>query len=128
MTLIVAVVVGTMLLSDDDDEPEAEPSEIVLEGATDPGADPFTRDVAQPVDLDEAAAAGTEPAGDDSGRIRAVGRIVNQLRHTFTGPGVLAWFHRQHPLLGQPPVDLLDDPLRYPEVFRAAAAARAMTA
>lgn len=74
------------------------------------------------------AEGGSEPAADDAGRIRAVGRIVNQLRHTFTGPGVLAWFHRQHPLLGRTPVDLLDDPLRYPEVIRAATAARAMTA
>lgn len=71
---------------------------------------------------------GSEPTAQDAGRIRAVGRIVNQLRHTFTGPGILAWFHREHPLLGQPPVDLLDDPLRYPEVLRAALAARAMTA
>lgn len=74
------------------------------------------------------AEGGAVPAADDAGRIVAVGRIVNQLRHTFTGPGVLAWFHRLHPLLGQRPVDLLDDPLRYPDVLRAATAARAMTA
>lgn len=74
------------------------------------------------------AEGGSEPAAEDASRIRTVGRIVNQLRHTFTGPGVLAWFHRQHPLLGRPPVELLDDPLRYPEVLRAARAARAMTA
>jgi hypothetical protein len=74
------------------------------------------------------AEGGSAPAADDAGRIRAVGRIVDQLRHTFTGPGVLAWFQREHPLLGQPPVELLDDPLRYPEVLRAATSARAMTA
>jgi uncharacterized protein (DUF2384 family) len=71
---------------------------------------------------------GPEPAADDAARIRAVGQLVNQLRHTFTGPGVVAWFHRRHPVLGKRPIDLLDDPLRYPQVLSAAIAARAMTA
>ena len=71
---------------------------------------------------------GPEPAADDAARIRAVGQLVNQLRHTFTGPGVVAWFHRRHPVLGKRPIDLLDDPLRYPQVLSAATAARAMTA
>ncbi|BBY58280.1 hypothetical protein MSAR_14160 [Mycolicibacterium sarraceniae] len=61
-------------------------------------------------------------------RIRMVGQLVNQLRHTFTGPGVIAWFYRCHPTLGERPVDLLDDPLRYPEVLSAATVSRAMTA
>lgn len=69
-----------------------------------------------------------EPAADDAARIRMVGQLVNQLRHTFTGPGVIAWFYRRHPTLGERPIDLLDDPLRYPEVLSAATAARAMTA
>jgi uncharacterized protein (DUF2384 family) len=69
-----------------------------------------------------------EPAADDAARIRMVGQVVNQLRHTFTGPGVIAWFYRRHPALGERPVDLLDDPLRYPEVLSVATAARAMTA
>jgi hypothetical protein len=38
------------------------------------------------------AAGGSEPAADDAARIRAVGNVVNQLRHSFTGPGVVAWF------------------------------------
>jgi uncharacterized protein (DUF2384 family) len=71
---------------------------------------------------------GPEPAADDAARIRAVGQLVNQLRHTFTGPGVVAWFHRRHPVLGKRPIDLLDDPLRYPQVLSAATAARAMMA
>jgi hypothetical protein len=71
---------------------------------------------------------GPEPAAVDAARIRAVGQLVNQLRHTFTGPGVVAWFHRRHPVLGKRPIDLLDDPLRYPQVLSAATAARAMTA
>lgn len=71
---------------------------------------------------------GSEPSADDAGRIRAVGQIVNQLRHTFTGHGVLAWFQRDHPALGLPPIKLLEDPLRYPEVLRLARSARAMAA
>jgi uncharacterized protein (DUF2384 family) len=71
---------------------------------------------------------GPEPAADDAARIRAVGQVVNQLRHTFTGPGVVAWFYRRHPTLGRRPIELLDDPLRYPQVLSAANAARAMTA
>lgn len=74
------------------------------------------------------AADGPEPAGDDAARIRAVGQVVNQLRHTFTGPGAVAWFYRPHPVLGEPPLDLLADPLRYPQLLSAATAARAMTA
>jgi len=69
---------------------------------------------------------GPEPTGDDAARIRAVGQVVNQLRHSLTGPGVLAWFHRVHPVLNEPPIDLLDDPLRYPLLVGAATAVRAM--
>ncbi|HUO36775.1 MAG TPA: hypothetical protein VMU34_02510 [Mycobacterium sp.] len=71
---------------------------------------------------------GSEPAADDAARIRAVGQVVNQLRHSFTGPGVVAWFYREHPELGRRPIELLDDPLCYPRLLGAASAARAMTA
>jgi uncharacterized protein (DUF2384 family) len=71
---------------------------------------------------------GTEPAADDAARIRAVGQVVNQLRHSFTGPGVVAWFYREHPVLHRRPIDLLADPLCYPQLLGAATAARAMTA
>jgi hypothetical protein len=71
---------------------------------------------------------GTGPTAEDAARIRVVGQVVNQLRHSFTGPGVITWFYRQHPLLGCPPVDLLDDPLCYPRLLAAATEARAMTA
>jgi hypothetical protein len=71
---------------------------------------------------------GTGPAAEDAARIRVVGQVVNQLRHSFTGPGVVAWFYRKHPMLGCPPIDLLDDPLRYPRVLATATEARAMTA
>jgi uncharacterized protein (DUF2384 family) len=71
---------------------------------------------------------GPEPAADDAARIRAVANVVNQLRHSFTGPGVAAWFERKHPVLKKRPIDLLNDPLRYPEVMSAAIATRGMTA
>jgi transcriptional regulator with XRE-family HTH domain len=73
------------------------------------------------------APAGFEPSGDDAARIRAVGNVVNQLRHSFTGPGVMAWFDRRHPVLRRRPIELLDDPLKYPELVGAATAARATT-
>ncbi|QUR68722.1 hypothetical protein [Mycobacterium spongiae] len=71
---------------------------------------------------------GREPTAEDAARIRAVGQVVNQLRHSFTGPGVVAWFYRTHPVLGRPPIELLDDPLCVPQVLEAATAARATTA
>ncbi|SOX55772.1 hypothetical protein MAAFP003_4466 [Mycobacterium ahvazicum] len=70
---------------------------------------------------------GTGPAAEDAARIRVVGQVVNQLRHSFTGPGVVAWFYREHPMLGQRPIDLLDDPLCYPRLLAIATEARAMT-
>jgi uncharacterized protein (DUF2384 family) len=73
------------------------------------------------------SADGPEPATDDAARIRMVARVVNQLRHSFTGPGVIAWFYREHPVLGRRPIELLDDPLCYPQLLGAATAARAMT-
>ncbi|WP_204806722.1 hypothetical protein [Mycobacterium riyadhense] len=71
---------------------------------------------------------GSEPTGDDAARIRAVAGVVNQLRHTFTGPGVVAWFEREHPVLKRRPIEMLDDPLGYPQVLSAATASRAVTA
>lgn len=73
------------------------------------------------------AADGPVPAGDDEARIRIVAQLVNQLRHAFTGPGVLAWFNRKHPVLGVKPMARLGDPLGYPELLRAASGARSMS-
>ena len=56
-----------------------------------------------------------------------MGNVVNQLRHSFTGPGVVAWFDRNHPVLKTRPIELLDDPLCYPELLDAATAVRATT-
>jgi hypothetical protein len=41
---------------------------------------------------------------------------------------VIAWFYRKHPVLKGPPIDLLDDPLSYPQILGLATAVRAMTA
>jgi hypothetical protein len=69
--------------------------------------------------------AGGEPSGDDEARVRVVAQVANQLRHVFTGPGVLRWFERPHPRLGRPPAELLDDPLQYPQLRELATATRA---
>lgn len=70
----------------------------------------------------------TQPSDQDAARIQIVAQIADQLRHSFTGSGVLAWFNRVHPTLGRTPVDMLTDPANYSEVFAAAVAARSMTA
>jgi hypothetical protein len=71
---------------------------------------------------------GSDPQADDAARIRAVGSVVNQLRHVFTGPGVMSWFEREHPVLKQRPIEMLEDPLCYPAIVAAATAARSQTA
>lgn len=72
------------------------------------------------------APGGPVPSGTEEARIRIVAQLVNHLRHAFTAPGVLAWFRRRHPVLGQTPVALLDDPSMYPTLRDAAAGARSM--
>jgi hypothetical protein len=58
----------------------------------------------------------SEPRGDDETRVRIAARIVNQLRHALTAPGVMRWFAAGHPALGgRTPAELLaalDDPQR----------------
>jgi uncharacterized protein (DUF2384 family) len=67
----------------------------------------------------------TTPGGDDERRLRVVARIVNQLRHSLTGPGVIDWFeHPRADLGGDRPVDLLADPDRLEALLAAAAASR----
>jgi hypothetical protein len=67
---------------------------------------------------------GPAPEGADAARVRMVAQVANQLRHVFTGPGVVRWFHRPHPRLGRPPRDLLDDPLEIPTLLDLAVSAR----
>jgi uncharacterized protein (DUF2384 family) len=68
------------------------------------------------------------PDGDDLRRVRAVARIVNQLRFSLTPAGVIAWFSRRLPQLGRRrPIDLLDRPERLPDLIAVAAETRATT-
>jgi hypothetical protein len=67
----------------------------------------------------------TTPADADERRLRVVARIVNQLRHSLTGPGVIDWFeHPRADLGGARPADVLDDPQRLELLLAAAAASR----
>jgi hypothetical protein len=67
----------------------------------------------------------TTPTGEDERRLRVVARIVNQLRHSLTGPGVIEWFeHVRADLDGASPGELLDDPNRLELLLAAAAASR----
>ena len=69
------------------------------------------------------------PTGDDEMRLRIVARLVNHLRHSFTGPGALRWLERPHPQLGdRPPISLLGDEATYPALTQLAARARSMVA
>ena len=68
---------------------------------------------------------GAHASGDDERRLRIVARIVNQLRHSLTAPGVVEWFeHPRADLGGATPSGVLDDPDRLELLITAAAASR----
>ena len=65
------------------------------------------------------------PSGEDERRLRVTARIVNQLRHSLTGPGVVDWFdHPRADLDGMSPASVLGDPERLELLLGAAAASR----
>jgi len=66
----------------------------------------------------------TTPTGIEASKLQMVARLVANLRHSLTGPGVLWWLQRTHPSLGKPPQQLLDDPSAYPTLVRLAAQTR----
>jgi len=67
----------------------------------------------------------TRPEGEEARRLRALARIVGQLRHAFTPAGVVAWFDWPRPELGgATPRQLLPDPVRLPELLLAAGSTR----
>ena len=67
----------------------------------------------------------TTPDGEDARRLRLVARLANQLRHSLTGPGVVAWLEEPHSELGgHPPVGLLEAPGQAVELMQAAIASR----
>ena len=70
-----------------------------------------------------------EPSSKAGARLATVARVANQLRHVFTGPGVIGWFERPSAALdGDTPQSLLDDPVPYPDVLAAARRYRSMVA
>lgn len=69
------------------------------------------------------------PEGNDLRRIRAIARIVNQLRFSLTPAGVVEWFSWRSPELGRKrPVDLLDKPAQLPRLIGLASDLRSTTA
>ncbi len=67
----------------------------------------------------------TRPDSEEARRLRALARIVGQLRHAFTPAGVVAWFDWPRPELGgATPRELLADPVRLPELMLAAGSTR----
>lgn len=70
-----------------------------------------------------------EPRDEDALKIRLLSRIAQNLRHSFTGPGVLAWLDRPHPdLKGEPPRNLLSKRRSFEQLANLAAAARSSAA
>jgi hypothetical protein len=66
-----------------------------------------------------------QPGGDDERRLRVVARIVNQLRHSLTAPGVVEWFEYPRADLDDlTPSAVLDDPGKLELLLAAAAASR----
>jgi hypothetical protein len=67
----------------------------------------------------------TQPDGEEARRLRAVARLVGQLRHAFTPAGVLAWFDwPRRELGGATPRELLGDPVRLPDLLLVAGSTR----
>jgi hypothetical protein len=67
----------------------------------------------------------TQPEGEEARRLRALARVVAQLRHAFTPAGVVAWFDWARPELGGvTPRELLADPVRLPDLVLAAGSTR----
>lgn len=66
-----------------------------------------------------------QPEGDDARRVRAVARIVNQLRFSLTPAGAIEWFSwPRDDLDGRRPIELLDEPDKLPELTAIAGSMR----
>ncbi|WP_249010369.1 hypothetical protein [Conexibacter sp. DBS9H8] len=62
---------------------------------------------------------------EEERRLRVLARLVNQLRHSLTAPGVIDWFDTpRQDLDGAAPGELLGDPARLEALLGAAAASR----
>ena len=67
---------------------------------------------------------GALPSGHEEARVRMVAQLVNQLRHVYTAQGVPAWFEYKGPGMRATPLELLGDPINFPELLAAARGAR----
>lgn len=67
----------------------------------------------------------SQPEGEEARKIRAVARIVNQLRFVLTPAGAIEWFSwPRSDLDGEPPAALLHDPSRLPDLTALAGSMR----
>jgi DNA-binding transcriptional regulator YiaG len=67
----------------------------------------------------------SQPDGEDARKVRAVARMVNQLRFVLTPAGAIEWFDwPREDLDGGTPAQLLPDPQREPELTRLAGSMR----
>ncbi|MGH2751025.1 MAG: hypothetical protein ACRDK3_09170 [Actinomycetota bacterium] len=66
-----------------------------------------------------------QPKGEDALRVRVFARLVSNLRHILTGPGVVAWMKTSHPSLeGESPAELLRRSSEPDQLVKLAASAR----
>lgn len=69
------------------------------------------------------------PTREQATAVRTLARVLNQLRHTLTPSGTIAWLTRSHPGLGgAAPRDLLAEPRSASRLLSAASAQRAPVA
>jgi uncharacterized protein (DUF2384 family) len=67
----------------------------------------------------------SQPEGEDARRVRAVARIINQLRFSLTPAGAVDWFSwPRDDLDGRRPTDLLGEPDKLPELTMIAGSMR----
>jgi hypothetical protein len=67
----------------------------------------------------------SEPEGDEARRLRAVARILNQLRFSLTPAGAVEWFTWPHDRLdGRRPLDVLNEPDALPDLTAIAGSMR----
>lgn len=75
------------------------------------------------------ASGSTAPVDADADRVRLIASAVAHLRHSLTGRGVIEWFERPHPMIGErPPLQILDEPDALQRISRLAASTRSSLA
>jgi uncharacterized protein (DUF2384 family) len=68
----------------------------------------------------------TQPGADEERVVRLIARLLNQLRHSLSGPGVVDWLeHPRDELGGVRPIEALGDPTATERILALAAATRA---